>query len=73
MRLLTRTLAFGVYDHNLVCAREDAAEQRWLPATRAGQGVLRERLWKIRARARRRGRRRVRAADDFPGQRSARA
>jgi sarcosine oxidase subunit alpha len=48
VRILTRTVAFGVYDHNLVCACEslttdgDAA----LPA-----GALRERLWKIRARA----------------------
>ncbi len=57
VRQMTRTLAFGVYDHNLVCAREA------LPAmsTRAAgdfatggsgaRGVLRERLWKIRARA----------------------
>src|SRR6202040_553062 len=44
-----RTLAFGVYDHNLVCAREALP-----PAHAAGpaaSGVLRERLWKIRARA----------------------
>ena len=49
VRRMTRTLAFGVYDHNLVCAREA------LPADRSGaalsSGVLRERLWKIRARA----------------------
>ncbi len=46
VRRLTRTLAFGIYDHNLVCARE------MLPmAGRPGseRGVLRERLWKIRA------------------------
>jgi len=48
VRILTRTIAFGIYDHNLVCAcvtlrpdyAADAARQR-----------LRERLWKIRARA----------------------
>jgi sarcosine oxidase subunit alpha len=48
VRHMTRTLAFGIYDHNLVCAREllgSAAVH-----TAAG-GVLRERLWKIRARA----------------------
>jgi sarcosine oxidase subunit alpha len=44
-RILTRTLAFGVYDHGLVCAREALPRQ----PPRAG-GVLRERLWKIRAR-----------------------
>jgi sarcosine oxidase, subunit alpha len=44
----TRTLAFGVYDHNLVCACESlSAEGRAdLPAC-----VLRERLWKIRAKS----------------------
>ena len=48
VRILLRTLAFGIYDHNLVCACESAsAEGRAsLPAR-----VLRERLWKIRARA----------------------
>jgi sarcosine oxidase subunit alpha len=49
VRTLTRTLAFGVYDHNLVCAREE------LPTPEAGampgKGFLRERLWKIRARS----------------------
>jgi sarcosine oxidase subunit alpha len=48
VRLLPRTLAFGLYDHNLVCASEflsDAAS-----ADTAGTGRLRERLWKIRAR-----------------------
>jgi sarcosine oxidase subunit alpha len=39
VRVLMRTMAFGVYDHGLVCARETLA-----------QGPLRERLWKIRAR-----------------------
>ena len=44
----THTRAFGVYDHNLVCACESvSAEGRAdLPGC-----VLRERLWKIRARA----------------------
>jgi len=46
-RLMTRTLAFGIYDHNLVCARETLHP----PAAPAAGGVLRERLWKIRARA----------------------
>jgi sarcosine oxidase subunit alpha len=42
IRVLTRTTAFGLYDHNLLCAREIVGN--------AAQGV-RERLWKIRARA----------------------
>jgi len=48
VRMLKRTLAFGVYDHNLVCARESL-----LPATAKPSrvGYLRERLWKIRARS----------------------
>jgi sarcosine oxidase subunit alpha len=49
VRRMPRTMVFGIYDHNLVCARE------MLPAPPAalgpGGGVLRERLWKIRARA----------------------
>ena len=47
VRMLTRTVAFGVYDHNLVCACETLSEEGAgdLPAC-----VLRERLWKIRAR-----------------------
>jgi len=48
VRVLTRTMAFGVYDHNLLCARESLAPVG-SPASGAG-GVLRERLWKIRAR-----------------------
>jgi sarcosine oxidase subunit alpha len=46
--VLTRTMAFGVYDHNLVCATESLAPiyERTLRV----KGVLRERLWKIRAR-----------------------
>jgi len=49
VRILTRTLAFGIYDHNLVCACETLVP----PGTAApgGAGVLRERLWKIRARS----------------------
>jgi sarcosine oxidase, subunit alpha len=48
VRHMTRTLAFGIYDHNLVCAREVLQS----PAGRAAAGgMLRERLWKIRARA----------------------
>jgi sarcosine oxidase subunit alpha len=43
----TRTLAFGLYDHNLVCACETLAPEG---AVGRGAGVLRERLWKIRAR-----------------------
>ncbi|MEP6883702.1 MAG: 2Fe-2S iron-sulfur cluster-binding protein [Gammaproteobacteria bacterium] len=46
VRQLTRTLAFGIYDHNLVCARETLQT----PGIPAAAGVLRERLWKIRAR-----------------------
>jgi sarcosine oxidase subunit alpha len=48
VRVLTRTMAFGVYDHNLLCARETLLPLG-LPAPETG-GVLRERLWKIRAR-----------------------
>jgi sarcosine oxidase subunit alpha len=48
VRIQLRTLAFGVYDHNLVCAGESVS-----PEGAAGlpECVLRERLWKIRARA----------------------
>jgi sarcosine oxidase subunit alpha len=48
VRQMTRTLAFGIYDHNLVCARETLPAAAARPVT---GGVLRERLWKIRARA----------------------
>jgi sarcosine oxidase subunit alpha len=64
VRILTRTLAFGVYDHNLVCATEtlvmDQAQAAAQVAAHAGahsvahsiaSGRLRERLWKIRARS----------------------
>jgi len=47
VRVLTRAVAFGVYDHNLVCAVETVSLEadEDLPAR-----VLRERLWRIRAR-----------------------
>ena len=45
VRILRRTLAFGIYDHNLVCACETLA------VAAAPAGLLRERLWKIRARS----------------------
>ncbi len=48
VRVLTRTLAFGVYDHNLVCARQTLVNE---VRSSDAPGVLRERLWKIRARA----------------------
>jgi sarcosine oxidase, subunit alpha len=48
VRVLIRTMAFGIYDHNLLCARESLVPAG-APASREG-GVLRERLWKIRAR-----------------------
>ena len=51
VRRMTRTLAFGVYDHNLVCARESLTPAPIVPGSPAAGGVLRERLWKIRARA----------------------
>jgi sarcosine oxidase subunit alpha len=49
VRLMSRTLAFGVYDHNLVCAREMLPAAPAMSAARTG--FLRERLWKIRARS----------------------
>jgi sarcosine oxidase, subunit alpha len=47
VRILTSTLAFGIYDHNLVCALETLSADG---AAEPGPPVLRERLWKIRAR-----------------------
>ncbi|MGA2776975.1 MAG: 2Fe-2S iron-sulfur cluster-binding protein [Steroidobacteraceae bacterium] len=47
IRVLTRTTAFGVYDHNLVCASEALGPT--YEGTQTAAGVLRERLWKIRA------------------------
>jgi len=48
VQILERAIAFGVYDHNLVCALETLSGEgrRDLPAC-----VLRERLWKIRCRS----------------------
>src|SRR5947207_3154229 len=48
VRIQLHTSAFGVYDHNLVCAAESVRAEcaADLPGC-----VLRERLWKIRARA----------------------
>jgi len=48
VRILTRTLGFGVFDHNLLCAAESLAPI--YAGTQGIKGVLRERLWKIRAR-----------------------
>ena len=48
VRIQLRTLAFGVYDHNLVCAGESLSPEG---AADLPGCVLRERLWKIRARA----------------------
>ncbi len=48
VRILTRTVAFGVYDHGLVCALETLSGEG---SAQRPAGVLRERLWKIRARA----------------------
>jgi sarcosine oxidase, subunit alpha len=48
VRILSRTSAFGIYDHNLICARQIIAHG---PAASNVQGELRERVWKIRARA----------------------
>src|SRR3984893_18363223 len=48
VRIQLRTLAFGIYDHNLVCAGESVSPEG---AADLPGCVLRERLWKIRARA----------------------
>src|SRR6202165_1491863 len=48
VRIQLRTLAFGVYDHNLVCAGDSGSPEG---AADLPGCVLRERLWKIRARA----------------------
>ena len=47
VKILTRSVVFGVYDHQLVCATERLVGG----AERSPRGVLRERLWKIRARS----------------------
>jgi sarcosine oxidase, subunit alpha len=49
IRTLTKTLAFGLYDHNLACARQLLHDHDAVAEGRVG--VLRERLWKIRARS----------------------
>jgi len=49
IRILTRTTVFGLYDHNLVCARQLLDGE--IPMRGATGGPLCERLWKIRARA----------------------
>ncbi len=49
VRILARTIAFGIYDHNLVCATQTLVPEGATPAS-AG-GALRERLWRIRARS----------------------
>ena len=49
VRILTRTVAFGVYDHGLVCASETLSAEG--AASLPTCGELRERLWRIRARA----------------------
>jgi sarcosine oxidase subunit alpha len=51
VRLLTRTLAFGVYDHQLVCATETLVGGDGAIAAAVDRGLLRQRLWKIRAKA----------------------
>jgi sarcosine oxidase, subunit alpha len=53
VRLMTRTLAFGIYDHNLVCAVESVVTEAYGASAGSDRprGVLRERLWKIRARS----------------------
>ncbi len=45
IQVLTRTMAFGIYDHNLVCARQ------FVEGDIRSSGLLRERLWTIRARS----------------------
>jgi sarcosine oxidase subunit alpha len=49
IRTLTRTTAFGIYDHNLVCGRQWVEDEDRSPS--ATGSALRQRLWKIRARA----------------------
>jgi sarcosine oxidase subunit alpha len=51
VRVLTRTLAFGVYDHQLVCANETLVGRAPGISDDGDGGVLRQRLWKIRARS----------------------
>lgn len=48
IQILRRTVVFGIYDHNLAAARQelDVVEENAI----SPKGILRERLWKIRAR-----------------------
>lgn len=46
VRVLTRTTAFGNYDHNFIGLLEDRADYRGRPGT----GEIRHRLWRVRAR-----------------------
>jgi sarcosine oxidase subunit alpha len=48
VRVLTRTVAFGIYDQTLVCACETVSSAEGADSAPCG---VRERLWKIRARA----------------------
>ena len=48
IKILPRTMAFGIYDHNLVCARQKLSADSLAPDA---DPELRERLWKIRARS----------------------
>jgi sarcosine oxidase, subunit alpha len=48
IRILTRTVAFGLFDHNLIAARQEVPLSQEEGAS--DEGRLRERLWKIRAR-----------------------
>jgi sarcosine oxidase subunit alpha len=48
IEVLNRTVAFGVFDHNLVAARQELLIDAERSAN--GKGVLCARLWKIRAR-----------------------
>jgi sarcosine oxidase, subunit alpha len=49
IQILTRTVAFGLFDHNLIAARQELPLCQEQGAS--DEGRLRERLWKIRARA----------------------
>ena len=50
VRIMTRTMAFGVYDDGLICACESPPGGGRLRDPTPRGGVLRARLWKIRAR-----------------------
>ena len=63
VQMQLRTIAFGIYDHNLVCACESVECEGAADLRRC---VLRERLWKIRARTVIAATGRLRAAALFP-------